>query len=378
MVQFIGSADALIWKSLALLVSAALVLILVACEGTSAASPDVPRLATKSPPTTTPVPSLAPTPTFIPEAPTIAAPAPAAIASTTAIPSPTMDQAHRRDPSATTRPASHVTPRPMETPVPRPAATPRQTSAATPTAMLSAAIQPSLTISATSGEHVYWIAVDLPAVLNSPALGELRSKIKENTVYDLDFVAVSEQLARINPAAAEVVGQYIEHDNSQESVVIQYLDHRGHWIEYYGKLDQQTVLDHPIMSSLTDEGTHGGYNIFTYRDRHQEGYKLAIRGAGTFPHGTTETPKAALGKAHDGFLPAPAEAARVLSELGDQHLLVEARTSPERIKKQSNFDLKQLSAWDDIPPWTSRFGSSLTTRPTPGSPGNSTRWPSPK
>ena len=64
-----------------------------------------------------------------------------------------------------------------------------------------------------------------------------------------------------------------------------------------------------------------------------------------------------------GFPPAPAEAARVFRELGDQHVLVEARTSPEGRELESDFDLKELSGWDEIPPWTAVIQHALRSAP---------------
>ena len=44
-------------------------------------------------------------------------------------------------------------------------------------------------------------------------------------------------------------------------------------------------------------------------------------------------------------------------------MLVEARTSPEGRELESDFDLKELSAWDDIPPWTAVIQHALRSAP---------------
>ena len=181
-----------------------------------------------------------------------------------------------------------ATPTPSPTQVPSRATStpaPEPTSAA-PTATPATATQPSRQSQPRESDHIFWVAADLPAILNSQAIKELRSIIKENTVYDLYFVAASEQAARFYPGAVQVVGQYIEHDTPQESEDTEYLVHRGHWIAYYGELDEQTVLFDPRNPTETARETRGGYIIHTLKRRHQEGYSLAARGYGTFERGS--------------------------------------------------------------------------------------------
>ena len=264
--------------------------------------------------------------------------------------------------SSTDAPVSTETPTERPTAAPKATLAPEPTSAA-PTATPATATQPSRQSQPRESDHIFWVAADLPAILNSQAIKELRSIIKENTVYDLYFVAVSEQAARFYPGAVQVVGQYIEHDTPRGSEDTENLVHRGHWIAYYGELDEQTVLFDPRNPSETARETRGGYIIHTLKRRNKEGYSLAARGYGTFERGATETPKGALGTAHDGFSSDPAEAARVFRELGNQHMLVEARTSPEGQELESDFDLKELSAWDEIPPWTAVIQHALRSAP---------------
>ena len=288
-----------------------------------------------------------------------AAPGPEPTSTSTHTPTPTPEPTEAPTSApAVTPPAPPASLHPTSTPLPR--STPLPTATPLPTEKPTIPIQPSQQSPLPESDYIFWLAANVPVILNSPAINQLRSDIEEFTVYELDFVATLEKLVSSSPVLVEVFEQYVEHKASREAEGSGSFAHTSHWVAYYGKIDEQTVLDDSRFSSEMPSETHGRYDLLTVMDGE---YTFANRGPDTFARGTTETLKAALYKTPGAFFPALGECFQVHRNLGDHHLVIKAQTSPEGRELESEFNLKEPSPWDEIPPWIAVIQHALRSAP---------------
>ena len=298
--------------------------------------------------TPSPTPTQAPLPTAVPESSPAPTPEPGAAPTPTATPAPLPTAVPGSSPAPTSSP--------LLTPTPTP----------TPAAIATHAVPSKPTGQSTPEEsdHILWIAADAPAILQSPVIKQLRSALQEFTLYDLDLVADLELLESTFPGLVEVAETYIEYGISEGKEETEYLAATGSWTAYYGEFDQQALLADVSPSIEMSRETYGGYDMYTRTYENQTQQTTAFRGTDIILSGGTDILKAAIDTIPGAFFPAPGEGALALRELGDRHMVVKSRTSPEGQKLESDFDLKELSAWDATPPWTALIQHALRAAPT--------------